>query len=100
MLDLVKKSIYLGLGAVTVTREKVENLVDELIERGQLKQEQKATTVQDIMKKVEKEEQAVINRIKTAVEKAIKELGLPTKQDIEDLKKKLEKIEKLLESKS
>ncbi len=100
MLDLVKKSIYLGLGAVTVTREKVENLVDELIEKGQLKQEQKATTVQDIMKKVEKEEQAVINRIKTAVEKAIKELGLPTKQDIEDLKKKLEKIEKLLESKS
>ena len=100
MLDLVKKSIYLGLGAVTVTREKVENLVDELIEKGQLKREQKATTVQDIMKKVEKEEQAVINRIKTAVEKAIKELGLPTKQDIEDLKKKLEKIEKLLESKS
>ena len=33
MLDIIKKSIYLGLGIASSTKEKVESLVDELIEK-------------------------------------------------------------------
>jgi polyhydroxyalkanoate synthesis regulator phasin len=45
MLDIIKKSIYLGLGAASVTKEKVESLIDELIEKGQLAKEEKSKTI-------------------------------------------------------
>ncbi len=101
MLDIIKKSIYLGLGAATATKEKVESLVDELIEKGQLSREQKVGAIQEIMDKIEREEKEISNRIKSEVIKAIEEIGLPTKKDIDELNQRLSALEKkLFEKKS
>jgi len=81
MLDIIKKSIYLGLGAATATKEKVDSLVEEL------------------MDKIEKEEQEVAKRIKAEILKAIEEIGLPTKKDIDELNKRLKALEKKLSEK-
>lgn len=99
MLDIIKKSIYLGLGTATATKEKVETLVDELIEKGQVTREQKAGAVQDILDRIEKEEKELTDKIKSTVEKTIAEVGLPGKKDIQELKDRLEAIEKKLGAK-
>jgi len=96
MLDIIKKSIYLGLGAATATKEKVESLVDELIEKGQVTREQKPGVVKDILDRVEEEEKRLSDKIKSAVEKTIAEVGLPTKQDLQEIKDRLQKLEKKL----
>ena len=41
MLDIIKKSLYLGLGVASVTKERVESVVDELIEKCQLSKDEK-----------------------------------------------------------
>ena len=94
MLDIIKKSIYLGLGAATATKEKVEALVDELIEKGQLSREKKTGAVQEILDKIEKEEKEISDRIKSAVEKVVTEIGLPTQKNIQELRDRLETLEK------
>ncbi|GAB4376624.1 MAG: hypothetical protein Kow0042_23080 [Calditrichia bacterium] len=99
MLDIIKKSIYLGLGAATATKEKVETLVDELIEKGQVTREQKAGAVKDILDRIEKEEKELTDKIKSTVEKTIAEVGLPTKKDIQELKDRLEALEKKMGAK-
>jgi polyhydroxyalkanoate synthesis regulator phasin len=99
MLDIIKKSIYLGLGAAKATKETVETLVDELIEKGQLSREKKVGAVQEILDKIEKEEKEISDRIKSAVEKVVTEIGLPTKKDIQELNKRLETLEKKLSAK-
>ena len=99
MLDLIKKSIYLGMGAATVTKEKIESLVDELIEKGQLKKEEKPGVVKDLMDKIEKEERELTDKIKSEIQKSIEELGLATKKDIDELNKKLKNLEKMLSNK-
>ena len=96
MLDIIKKSIYLGLGAATATKEKVESIVDELIEKGQLSRDEKVGAVRDILDKIEKEEKEISDRIKSAVEKAVKEIGLATKNDIQKLNKQIEALKKKL----
>ncbi len=96
MLDIIKKSIYLGLGAATVTKEKVESLVDELIEKGQLSKEQKTGAVQEILDNLEKKEKAVSRQVKEEIRKAIEEVGLATKKDIDELNKRLKALEKRL----
>jgi polyhydroxyalkanoate synthesis regulator phasin len=94
MLDIIKKSIYLGLGAATATKETVETLVDELIEKGQLSREKKTGAVQEILDKIEKEEKEISDRIKSAVEKVVAEIGLPTQKNIQELRDRLETLEK------
>lgn len=99
MLDIIKKSVYFGLGAATATREKVESLVEELIEKGQVRGDQKAAVVQDFLDRIDKEQKAISDRIKTEIRKVIEEIGLPTKKDIEGLNRRLQALEKKLSEK-
>lgn len=94
MLDLVKKGIYLGLGTFRVTREKVESLVDELIEKGQLSTKEKPRLVKELMDRFEQEEKDMSARIKKAVEKTINEMGLATRKDTDAIAKRIEGLEK------
>lgn len=99
MLDIIKKSIYLGLGIATATKEKVENLVDELIEKGQLTKDEKPKVVQEILDKIEKGEKEFKQKITDEVEEVIKKLGLATQQDVESIRNIITDLEKKISNK-
>jgi polyhydroxyalkanoate synthesis regulator phasin len=99
MLDIIKKSIYLGLGAASVTKEKVESLIDELIEKGQLAKEEKSKAIKEVMDKIEKEEKEIVKKIKTAVKEAADTVGVATQKDIDSLKKRIKELESKLDEK-
>lgn len=93
MLDIIKKSIFLGLGIAAVTKEKVESFVDELIEKGQLAKEDKIIVVQEIVNKIEKNENEVVN---DALNRVLSSFGLATQKDIKELQESISKLEKKL----
>ena len=99
MLDIIKKSIYLGLGAASVTKEKVEGLLDELIKKGQLSKDEKSKAIKEIMDKVEKEEKEILKKIKTVVKEAADTVGVATQKDIDSLKKRVKELESKLAEK-
>ena len=94
MFDLIKKGVLLGLGALAVSKEKVEEVVDELIKKGELAKDERSKAIQDFLKKAEDQERILIAKINTEVDKAIKKLGIPTKQDLERLEKKIDELKK------
>ena len=85
MLDIIKKSIDLGVGVLNVTKEKVEKLIDELVEMGEIPLEEKSKAVKEIMKKIQHEEKEIYNKIRDEVKHAIQEIGIATKGDMKDL---------------
>ncbi len=99
MLDIIKKSIYLGLGAASVTKEKAESLIDELIEKGQLAKEEKSKAIKEVMDKIEKEEKEIVKKIKTVVKEAADTVGVATQKDIDSLKKRVKELESKLAEK-
>jgi polyhydroxyalkanoate synthesis regulator phasin len=99
MLDLIKKSIYLGLGVASVSKEKVEEVIDELIEKGQLSKEQKPDTLTDIMGIIEKGEENISKIIKNAVKETADNISIATKEDIENIALRVEKLESILAEK-
>lgn len=100
MSDIIEKGFFLGLGALALTREKAEQLVNELIEKGKLSREDSVKVIDDLMSRAENEKKALEERIDKALDSAVGRLGLATAKDIDQLKKQLKKIEKLLEEKS
>jgi polyhydroxyalkanoate synthesis regulator phasin len=94
MLDIIKKSIYLGLGFTAVTKEKVENLVDELIEKGQLARGEKPKAVQEILDEIEESKTVLKQKTNAVISETLSSLGYATQKDINEMKEKLDKFEK------
>jgi polyhydroxyalkanoate synthesis regulator phasin len=99
MLDIIKKSLYLGLGVASVTKEHAESLVDELIEKGQLSKDEKSKAIKDIFDKIEKEEKEVQKKIQKVVKEVLDKVGVATQKDIENLQKRIKKLEAKLAEK-
>ena len=94
MFDLFKKTVLMGLGAMTITKEKAENLVDELIKKGELAKDKRSKAIQDLLEKANEQEKEISDKIGDAVNKSIEKLGIPTKQDFERLEKKIDELKK------
>ena len=91
MSDVIKKTILAGLGAFTLTREKAEELIEDLVKKGELSQEEKPNVLSDLIKATEKRKDEVRNFVKEEVQKVLKSLNIPTGDDIEALEKRLKK---------
>ncbi|MBN2011436.1 polyhydroxyalkanoate synthesis regulator [candidate division KSB1 bacterium] len=94
MIDLLKKTLFFGIGAAEMTKDKVETLVDELIKKGEVAKDQRAKTVQDFLGRVEKSEKALMKKIEIEVEKAITKMHIATQKDVEKLEKRIASLEK------
>lgn len=98
MFDLTKKILYLGLGTLTFTKEKAEQVVNELIKKGEVKQEEAANLVDDLVKRGQKEKENLKEIINHEVTKILAEMNIATKVDIKHLEDKIKLLEDKLQS--
>ena len=94
MTDIFEKTLYLGLGIISMTKDKAEEIIGELVEKGKMSEDQSAKAVKDLMNRAEKERKALDNRLNESIEKAIKRMHLATRNDIEEINKKLDALAK------
>ncbi len=94
MTDLIKKTILAGLGALSLTREKAEEISGDLIKRGELAKTDEAKFVRDLMDLVEKNRAGMEEKIEKAVEKAMAKLDIPSRKEINALKEEISKLTK------
>ena len=90
MEDLFKKILLAGIGTLSLTYEKANALVKELIEKGQITVEQGKQINEELKRVMDNKESSVEDRIKEYVNS----LNIPTKEDIEKLKRRIEVLEK------
>ncbi|AWB11067.1 Polyhydroxyalkanoate synthesis regulator phasin [Thermodesulfobium acidiphilum] len=93
-MDLINKALLMGLGVMDITRERAEKLVDELVKRGEIAKEEKYKVVDKLLKHIDKQEKELTQKVSETVKKTISEMGLPTKDDMDKILKRLDEIEK------
>ena len=98
MKDIIEKSINLGLGIAATTKEKVENLVDEMIAKGQLQKQEKSAAVKEILNKLEKSEAQFKEKTKAVVTETVNNFGFATKKEINNLKATISDLQKKIKS--
>ena len=92
-MDILRKAIFLGLGAITITREKAEAMVDELIKKGEVASAERYTAIDKLLKEADAQQRQFQDKVNASVQKTIAELGLPTKKDWDEMKEALKRIE-------
>lgn len=99
MLDTFKKTLSAGIGAVSMTKDKAEKYVDELVEKGQVKKEEAKKLVTEMVERGEQEKSSIKDLVGKELNNLKKEMGLVTKQDIEKLEERIVKLEAKLKDK-
>jgi polyhydroxyalkanoate synthesis regulator phasin len=97
-MDILRKTMLLGLGLISLTKEKAEGMVDDLVKRGEVASEDRFKAVEGLLKEAEKQEEEFTRKITKSIHKVIGDLGLPTRKDMDEVLKALRDIEKRLPS--
>ena len=90
---MIEKALYFGLGVISVTREKAEKIVEELVERGEVTKEEAKKTVDELISKGEEEKSNVRSMIRDEVENIKGKWALVNRTEFEELKKRVELLE-------
>ena len=98
MSDFFKKAINLGFGALLITKENVEEIIDDLVKKGEIKADEAKAQVKEIFNKVLSSKKEIESKIEEIVEKALHKLDIPTRRELQEMQKKLDEIIKRLES--
>lgn len=96
--DIINKVINLGLGAVLLTKENIEEVIDEMVKKGEIKKDEAKAQVNELLKKVLSSKQEVESKIERIVENMLHKLDIPTRKELQQMQKKLDEIIKRLES--
>ena len=93
MEDLFKKFLYAGVGIVSLTAEKLQNVVDELVKDEKLSIEEGKKIVTDFEKNVEGKKEEFEAQLKKMTEKTIKSFRFVHKEEVDALKSRIEALE-------
>ncbi|HEY66474.1 MAG TPA: DUF47 family protein [Caldilineae bacterium] len=92
MFRLIERSFLLGLGVLTLTKERVIRFVDELVKEGAIKPEESQELVDKLVAKGEEEREELRKLVRQELEKALASITPASRQEIKELNRKLDEL--------
>ncbi len=92
MFDLIKKSVFTGIGLALKTKDEVETLARDLVEKGKMGEEEGNKFVGELLKKYEDSKNKLDGRVETLVKKFMKKADLVGKNELMELKKEIAEL--------
>jgi polyhydroxyalkanoate synthesis regulator phasin len=97
MKTLIGRGVLASIGLLSLTREKAQEFVDGLVERGETKREDAKDLVDRLAKRGEEERAAMRKLVHDEVSTAMDEMGLVTQKDIQRLAASIEALNKKIQ---
>lgn len=95
-MNLMKKAFYLGLGALTITREKAEKVINDLEAKGEISKDEGKEFVDEVIQKGEEQKKEIRKIVAENIDEFKKDYGFVTRADYNALEERLKKIEEKL----
>jgi poly(hydroxyalkanoate) granule-associated protein len=104
LLEALRKVLLAGIGAVVIAQEEIEDLVNKLVERGEIAEKDGKKLVHEVMDKRKKEAEKAEDDVTKRIEDILDRMNVPTKADIDALGEKIaaltKKVDELKKSQS
>lgn len=96
MFESIRKSLLMGLGAGVVTKEKVDQVTNRLVEEGKISREEAEKLAQELLQGESSQWEDFQETIRQMITNVISSMSIPRAKDIQDLKTRMDKVEKRL----
>jgi len=98
ILDIIRNAMLAGFGV----QEKVKEIIDDFVKKGELSESQGAKLVKEWSEKVDKNAEDISKSLNDLIQKALEKMHLPSKDEISKLTEQVgllsERIKKLEEN--
>ena len=93
MLDTLERLILLQIGAASLTRERVQDAVNRLVEQGRMEREEGRTVVEDVLSRARERSTGARSLLDASVQQGLRGAGVPNREAYEDLLFRVEQLE-------
>lgn len=89
LLEITRKVLLAGVGAVALAQDEIEDFVNRLIERGEIAEKDGKKLVREVMDKRKKDVNKAEDETTKRVHDILDRMSVPTKRDIDALGEKI-----------
>lgn len=93
MEDFLKKIISTGLGAAILAKNKAQELIDDLVNKGKMTEEEGNKFLNDLKEETDKSKSDFENELRVMMRKILDRMNIASRQDIERLEKRIKILE-------
>lgn len=93
MFDLIKKTLLAGAGLAAMTKEKIEEVIGELVEKGNLSEKEGKEVVEELIEKSKTAKKDLEKKIEKIVTESLKKINIPTRDELTEIKERIERLE-------
>ena len=97
MAGLIEKSLLLGLGVLTLTRDKVVHFVNKMVEEGEVRAEEAPGIVDRLVARGEEDREALRKLMREELDKMRVNVPVASRKDIEELNQKIDELTAMVE---
>jgi polyhydroxyalkanoate synthesis regulator phasin len=94
MLEEIRKNLVTGLGAVLLTKDKIEEVTRRLVKEAQLSREDADRLAEELYQAGEQQWSSVETSIKDAVQKTLSSMDIGSREALDKLKAKVDTLQK------
>ncbi|RMF80392.1 MAG: hypothetical protein D6739_10305 [Nitrospirae bacterium] len=93
MFETLRKMMLVGLGV----QEKMREILDEMVEKGQISREEGDTLLNKLMGQAEQNVNTMEEKMKELISTVLSTMDLPTKKDLEELRDQVALLQKSID---
>lgn len=93
-MDVIKEIVDLGMGILTLTQEKAEKIVGELVKKGKIREKESKVLIRALVKKGKIQSEHLKAEVSKITKGVVSGLNLATREDVKRLEKEIVKLKK------
>lgn len=94
VVDVLKKSLYFGVGAAAFSAEKLKQFADDMVARGEMSSDEARKFVDDMSSKAEEERKTAQDWINERVSKVLHQAGAAESARVDALERRVADLER------
>ena len=94
--DLFKKFVYTGVGLVSLTKDRLEKTIEEMIKEDKISTKEGEKIVNDFFKNTESKKKELEENLKKIVDKAVEKFKFASSKELQELTNRVIVLEELL----
>jgi len=93
MLDIVRKTLLLGIGLAAMTKDKIEDVAKRIAEEDKLSEEEGRKLAEDLLNQSDEARKNLKKQVENFVENTLEKF--PSRKDLQNLEERVAALEKI-----
>ncbi|NIA19648.1 MAG: hypothetical protein GWP07_04360 [Xanthomonadaceae bacterium] len=94
---LARKFLLLGIGALSLTEERLEQIISDMVKKGEISRQEGRNLVQEMLEKINLEKDNISEKIKKEFDSLMNKVDVPKQSELNELKQKIAELEAKLD---